>query len=174
MHQKAAQAVTKLTSEDIDWLGIHGTRINAHLFRAIFYKEAHPVIITNPKTKIPRTKSIVIAAGMRPGASTDYRAVLIAKQLGTRRVVNLSNIDYVYTKDPKRYKNAEPIKEMTWSAFRKLLPKKWDPGAHAPFDPIAAKEAQKLNLEVAIINGNKLAELEKYLIGKRFRGTLIN
>jgi len=173
-YQKAARNLTTLTPVDIDWLGIHATRLNAHLLRTIFHKEAHPVIIKNPNNA-PRTrKHIIIAAGWKPGASTDYDAVLIAKTLGIKRMVNLSNIDYVYDKDPKKYKAAKPIKTMKWNKFRQLLPKKWDPGLNAPFDPIAAREAEKLGMEVAIINGNKIERFTSYLKGRLFSGTIIN
>lgn len=172
-YQHAADAVTPLTRDDLDWLGIHATRMNGHLLRAVFHKQAHPVMITDPTEKICAKESVIIAAGWKPGASTDYDAVLIAKQLGAKKLVNLSNIDYAYTKDPKKYKTAEKITEASWSEFRKLLPKKWDPGLSSPFDPIASKEAEKLGLEVAIINGAKLGELEKYLEKKPFRGTVI-
>ena len=44
----AAKAVSDLDNEDLDWLGIHATRLNGHLLRTIFKKTAHPVMITNP------------------------------------------------------------------------------------------------------------------------------
>jgi uridylate kinase len=172
-YQKAADELTNLTKEDIDWLGIHATRLNAQLLRAIFYKQAHPVIIKDPTRKITTNKEVIIAAGWKPGWSTDYDAVLLGKNLKARRVINLSNINYVYDKDPRRFPDAKPFKKMSWSEIRAILPKKWDPGLNAPFDPIAAKEAERLKLEVAIINGKKLAEVEKYLDGKPFTGTVI-
>src|SRR5262245_17399859 len=35
----------ELTREDLDWLGIHSSRLNAHLVRTIFRDIAHPYII---------------------------------------------------------------------------------------------------------------------------------
>lgn len=173
-YQQAADKVTTLTDEDLDWLGIHATRLNAHLLRAIFYKNAHPVIITNPKgDRLPQNKPILIAAGFRPGASTDLRAVELAERLGAQKLVNLSNIDYAYENNPRKFKNAKPIKETDWASFRKLLPQRWNPGLSAPFDPVAAKLAQNLNVEVAIINGKKLSQFKNYLADKPFIGTRI-
>lgn len=172
-YQEAARALTNLTNEDIDWLGIHGTRINAHLLRAIFYKEAHPRIIKNPRKKIKFKESVLIAAGWKPGFSTDYDAVLLAKNLGAKKIVNLTNIDYVYNKNPKKFSDARPIKKISWAEFRKMIPDHWDPGLHSPFDPIASREAEKLDLEVVIINGNKLENFKNYLTNKKFLGTKI-
>lgn len=173
-YQEAGRKVSKLSNEDLDWLGIHSTRLNAHLLRTIFYKEAHPVIVTNPlKDSLPKSASLIVAAGFKPGGSTDLRAVQLAKRLGSEKLVNLTNTDGVYDKDPQKYKRVKLLKELDWKSFRKLLPKKWDPGLSSPFDPVAAKEAERLNLEVAIMNGNDLKQLEKYLNGKSFKGTVI-
>lgn len=169
----AANALEGLTREDLDWLGIHATRLNGHLLRTIFYKHAHPVVIKNPRRKVTATEPLVIAAGWKPGWSTDYCAVLMARTLGAKKLVNLSDIDYVYDKDPKQFGNAEPIYEISWKDFRKLIPKQWDPGIHTPFDPVASKEAQKLGLEIAMINGFHLNEFENYLRGEKFVGTII-
>lgn len=172
-YQKAAKFLTDLTKEDIDWLGIHATRINAHLLRSIFYEFAHPKIIKNPLEKIEFKEKILIAAGWKPGFSTDYCAVLLAKNLGIKKLVNLTNVDYVYDKDPRKFKDALPIKQLSWAKFRELLPNKWDPGLNLPLDPIGATKAQKIKLEVAIINGKNLKSLENYLGNKDFIGTKI-
>jgi len=173
-YQSAASAVTKLSQVDLDWLGIHATRLNAQLLRNIFVGYAHPQVIKNPTIDIDAEEPIIIAAGWQPGFSTDHDAVLIAKNLGATRLVNLSNIDYVYDKDPKRYPDAKKIEKISWAEFRKIIPDHWDPGLSSPFDPIAAKEAETLGLEVAIINGAKLNEFSNYLDGKPFVGTVIS
>lgn len=174
-YQDAARKVSTLTSEDLDWLGLHATRLNGHLLRTIFRDVAHPVIITNPDEvlDIPKSAKLIVAAGYRPGASTDLRAVQIAVHLGATRLINLSNIDYAYDKDPNKHKDAHPIKHIDWSSFRTLLPDHWDPGLSSPFDPIAAREAEKCGIEVAIINGTKLTQVEKYIEGKKFLGTQV-
>ena len=175
-YQDAAGSLHSLDKEDLDWIGIHATRLNGHLLRTIFKDMAYPVMITNPDEILdaPRDSKVIIAAGYRPGCSTDLRAVQIAKLVGASKVVNLSNIDYVYTSDPKNDPTAQPIKEITWSEFRKLIPTEWDPGLSSPFDPIAAREAEGNNIEVACINGARLDELQKYLNNELFTGTKIH
>ena len=172
-YQQAAEAIGELVNEDLDWLGIHTTRLNGHLLRTIFHDIAFPALIKSPHKKVKTDKSVIIAAGWKPGWSTDYVAVRIAKNMGAKRLVNLSNIDYAYDKDPNKFKDAVRIKEIDWKAFRTLLPTEWTPGLSAPFDPIAAAEADKSGIEVAIINGSRLAQVEKYLEGKAFTGTKI-
>jgi uridylate kinase len=174
-YQDAASTVSTLTPDDLDWLGLHATRLNGHLLRTIFRDIAYPVIITNPDEvlDVPKRAKLIVAAGYRPGASTDLRAVQIAHHLGAKRLINLSNIDYAYDKDPSTHKDAKPIKTSDWATFRALLPDHWDPGLSSPFDPIAAREAQKVGMEVAIINGSQLAQVTRYLDNKSFAGTRI-
>ena len=173
-YQEAANAVTPLSPQDTDWIGIHSTRLNSQLLRNIFVGYAHPQVVHNPTLDIESDEPIIIASGWQPGCSTDYDAVLIAKNLGARRLVNLSNIDYVYDKDPRRYPDAKKIERTTWAEFRKIIPDRWDPGLSSPFDPIAAKEAEALGLEVAIINGAHLEEFSHYLDNTPFVGTTIS
>ena len=174
-YQEAASAVTSLTPSDLDWIGIHSTRLNGHLLRTIFSDYAHPVMITNPDEvlDVPPEASLIVAAGYRPGASTDLRAVQIAARCGATKVVNLSNIDYVYDSDPRENPEAKRFERLSWAEYRKLVPEEWDPGLSSPFDPVAAKEAEKVGIEVAIINGAKLGEFSNYLAGRPFAGTVI-
>lgn len=173
-YQEAANSVTPLSQFDLDWIGIHSTRLNGQLLRNVFVGYAHPQVIKNPTIDIDADEPVIIAAGWQPGCSTDYDAVLIAKNLGARRLANLSNIDFVYTADPKKHPGATKIEKISWAEFRKIIPDHWDPGLSSPFDPIAAKEAESLGLEVAIINGANLEEFSNYLDSKPFVGTVIS
>lgn len=175
-YQDAASEVATLDPEDLDWMGIHATRLNGHLLRTIFRDTAYPTIITNPDEviDIPRHTPLIIAAGYRPGASTDLRAIEIAERRSVTRVLNLSNIDHVYSEDPKKNPHAEKFDDMTWKKFLSLIPDSWNPGLSTPFDPIAARKASILNIEVAVINGTRIDEIKKYLHNLPFSGTRIH
>jgi len=172
-YQNAAKDIAGLTGDDLDWLGIHATRINAHLIRTIFRGLANARVIKNPTEKIIFKEKILVAAGWKPGFSTDYDAVLLAKQFNVKKIINLSNIDFVYDKDPRKFKDARKIENISWKNFRKIVGDKWDPGLNAPFDPVASKESEKLGLEVAIMNGKNLENIENYLNARKFIGTII-
>jgi uridylate kinase len=171
-YQDAARALGELSSNDLDWLGIHATRLNGHLLRSIFRAEAHPQLIDDPTDPVPAA-DVVIAAGWQPGWSTDYVATKIAKTVGATRLANISSVDSIYTADPKLDPTAAKIEKITWTKFRTLIPDTWDPGLNAPFDPVAAEEAQEAGMEVAII-GRDLTQFEAYLSGNTFKGTLIS
>lgn len=173
LYQKAAAKIVKLTYEDMDWLGIHTTRLNAHLLRTIFRKVAYPVILDDPKKPIKNNWKLLIASGWRPGWSTDYIAVLLAKRFEIKEIINAGDTPFVYNKDCDKYKNTISIKKISWKDYRKLIASRWIPGYSCPFDPIASKEAQKLKIRTLIIKGTELKNLEKVLSGKKFKGTII-
>lgn len=175
-YQDAAAKVTELNPEDLDWIGLHATRLNGHLLRTVFRDTAYPEMITNPDDiiDVPKDSPLVIAAGYRPGSSTDLRAVQIAINCKATKVINLSNIDYVYTDDPRKNSDAKKIENIAWSEFMKLIPTEWNPGLSSPFDPVAARTAEAHKIEVSIINGQKIEEVRKYLNNEPFIGTVVH
>ncbi|OGL61974.1 hypothetical protein A3C09_01440 [Candidatus Uhrbacteria bacterium RIFCSPHIGHO2_02_FULL_47_44] len=173
-YQDAARRVGKLTRDDIDWLGIHATRLNGHLMRTVLRDIANPIMVKDPTRPIGKwTEPVLVAAGWKPGWSTDYVATRLAKKVGATTIANLSNIDYVYTKDPNKFRNAKKIESISWKAFRKMVGDVWDPGMNVPFDPIASKLAEQCKMHVAIVNGTNIKNLDRLLSGKSFEGTQI-
>ena len=164
-----------LNEDDLDWLGIHATRLNAHLLRTIFQDIAHLRIIDDYKRKLEDwNEPIVIGAGWKPGWSTDYDAVVLARDYGAHLIINMSNIDHVYDGDPRESNEVKLISKTTWDEFIKLVPSKWSPGMNVPFDPVAAQLAKKLDLTVVIANGEKFDNLNKIIEGEdAFVGTTI-
>jgi uridylate kinase len=172
-YNEAVEGIVVPTTTDLDWLGIAVTRLNAEFLRISFGELAHSAIIMNPDI-IPETdKPIILGAGWKPGNSSDLAAVHSAKSVGAKKVINLSNIDYAYDKDPKQFPEAKKIKQSSWADFRAILPTEWKPGLSSPFDPIAAEKAEALGLEVVIMNGKNIENLKKYLDGGEFVGTVI-
>ncbi|MBW2966238.1 UMP kinase [Candidatus Woesearchaeota archaeon] len=171
LYQKAASSVVKLDTEDLDWIGIHSTRLNAHLIKTIFSDVGYKRIIKNPNEKV-RFDKVLVAAGWKPGFSTDYDAVILAKHYRAKTVVNMTNIDYLYNKNPKEYKGARKIEKIDWKGFRKIIGNKWIPGMNVPFDPIAAKEAQRLKLKLILI-GKNLNNFKNFLDNKKFKGSVV-
>jgi len=163
----------KLTGDDLDWLGIHVTRLNAHLFRTIFRDLAHPKIIDNydyiEKPKDP----IIIASGSKPGWSTDYNAVILANDYNIKKIIKMSNTEYVCDKDPRTNPDAKKYDKISWKRFREIVGDTWVPGKSTPFDPVASKAADEAGMKVYYLHGNDLANLEKAIDGKKFIGTII-
>lgn len=163
-----------LSEEDLDWLGIHATRFNAHLLRTIFQDIANPRVVINYEKKIANWREpVAIGAGWKPGWSTDYDAVILARDYRANIIINLSNIESVFDRDPKKFKDAKPIAKMTWDEMEKIVGDKWTPGLNIPFDPIATQLAKKLGLTMIIASGHDFENLDNIIEGEPFRGTVI-
>jgi uridylate kinase len=173
-YQAAAKELSTPSHEDLDWIGIASLKLNAELLRVIFGEHANEKVIFNPSEEFPFEKSIVIGAAYKPGQSTDWDAVLGAKNVGAKKIINLSNTDYVYDSDPKKNPNAKKIDKISWSEYRKLIPVEWNPGLNSPFDPVASKMAEEEGMEVAIMNGKPIDNLANYLEAREFLGTTIS
>src|SRR6266700_72456 len=163
----------ELTHEDMDWLGVHGTTLNAHLVRTIFRDIAHPKVIRHYDIIRKVYEPVVVASGWKPGWSTDYCAILLCEDYGVKSVINLSNTEQVYNKDPREFSDAKPLSKLTWEQMREIVGDTWKPGLHAPFDPIAAQKAQELGIKVVVMSGSNLENVDNYLEGKPFKGTTI-
>ncbi len=173
-YQKAAHRVFKINDEDKDWLGIHATRLNAHLLRTIFREVADPVVIDSHHKSRKLRYKVAIASGWRPGWSTDYIAVALAVSLKISEVIVAGKPAHVYDKDPHKNDGAKELPELTWKEYRRLIPVKWKPGLHSPVDPVAAKLAEQRKIKAIIISGKDLKNLSNLLDGKEFRGTIIS
>jgi len=194
--QSAASKVSRVSSDDKDWIGIHTTRLNAQLLRTIFKDVADPEIIDAKEKSSERAKTseaqphtnsrqrfsggvkklnypITIGSGWRPGWSTDFVSAQIATDFGVKEFVNAGKPAYVFEKDPQKFPKAKKFEKLSWSEYRKLIPSKWIPGFNSPVDPIAAKLCQKEKLAAIVINGKNLKNFENLLSGKNFEGTII-
>ncbi len=172
-YQSAAAEVVTMSNTDLDQLGIYSTVFNAQFVRMLFGKAAHTTIVENPTKKMKTNKKIMIGAGWKPGCSTDNDAVLLAKTYGAKEIINLSNIDYVYESDPKINPLAKKLERVSWKELRQIIGSRWTPGANVPFDPVAAKTAEKLKLKVSFVKGTNLDEVKKVVRGEECKGTVI-
>ena len=173
-YQDVAKELADPKHDDLDWIGIAALKLNAELLRVVFGEYAHDKVISNLSANFNFNKPIVVGSAYEPGQSTDWDAVLGAKTLGAKKIINLSNTDYVYDSDPKVNPNARKIEKISWNEYRNLIPKEWNPGLNTPFDPIASKMAEREKIEVIIMNGKPVDNLAKCLNGEEFNGTVIS
>ena len=173
IYQEKLSQIVGNKKDVLDWMGIYSTQINAQFLRLAFDGMCHSDIIKNPSDVVDFKNNIVIISGCVPGFSTDMDAVLVAEKIGAKKIINLSNIPFVYDSDPKKNINAKKFEKMSWSEYRKIITDKWTPGMSVPFDPIASEKAESLNMEVIFIDGKDLLSLNNYLTSGNFIGTLI-
>jgi uridylate kinase len=149
------------------------TRLNAQLVKGLLGSLCPQDVVTDPTSLSVFAGKALVAAGWKPGFSTDYDAVLLAERFGADRVLNLSNIAKVYTADPRTDPRARPIDSISWADFRAIVGDEWSPGKNLPFDPVATRKAAELGLSVICAAGRDLDNLRRILEGQSFVGTLI-
>jgi uridylate kinase len=163
-----------ISNDQADWIGVMATRLNAQLVKAVMGDYCTQEVVTDPSRVGPLVGRVLVAAGWKPGFSSDYDAVLLAERFQADRVINLSNIAQVYTGDPRKNPDAKPIDRISWADFRALVGDEWTPGKNVPFDPVASRHAARIGLEVICAAGKDLDNLKKLLTGKDFLGTVIS
>ena len=178
-YQKSATQISSISEKDLDWIGIHATRLNAHLLRTVFAKEAHPVVIDHdPSEKEVNMlkashKRLFFASGWRPGWSTDYIAVALAHKFGSKEVIIAKDTGFVYDINPRKNPKAKAIKSISWAQYKKIIPSVWSPGLSSPVDPVATRLAETKGIKAKILKAADLQNFASAITGKSFTGTLI-
>jgi uridylate kinase len=173
-YQKAYGAIVpEEQSAESDWIGIMATRLNAQLLRAIFADLCKMDVVYDPTRVTEFPGNIMVASGWKPGFSTDNDAVLLAERFAAKVVINLSNIEKVYTADPRSDPEAKPLDAISWDDFRAMVGDEWVPGKNTPFDPVASKHAQKAGIAVYCIGGRNIENIRAALTEGEFVGTKI-
>ena len=179
VYQNAYNEVAEKTglgaqANSADWIGIMATRINAQLLKACFGDYCKNDVVYNPTAEnLAFDGQVLVASGWKPGFSTDTDAVYLGEKLDGKTIVNLSNIEKVYTEDPRKNPDAKPLDTITWTDFRKMVGDEWTPGKNCPFDPIASKKAQELGMTVICAGGKNIANIKAILEDKEYIGTTI-
>jgi uridylate kinase len=173
--QNAYKAVCAdaVSDQEADWIGIMATRLNAQLVKAVMAEWCSQEVVTDPTVSQPISGRVLVAAGWKPGFSSDNDAVLLAGRFNAKTVINLSNIEKVYTSDPRKDPAARPLDRISWDDFRAMVGDTWVPGTNVPFDPVASRHAQELGLKVICAAGKNLENLKNIVRGRDFIGTTI-
>ncbi len=173
---KDVAGATGLVSENdaADWIGIMATRINAQLVKACFGSYCKNDVVYNPTLdNLQFDGQVLVAAGWKPGFSTDTDAVYLGEKFDAKTILNLSNIEKVYTDDPKKNPDAKPLDTISWADFRKMVGDEWTPGKNCPFDPIASKKASELGMKVICAGGKNIPNIQAILNDQDYIGTTI-
>ncbi len=167
------EASPSAPSEDLDWVGIAATRVNGELVRRILRPWCVENLVTDPTAVAVFAGRVMVAAGWKPGFSTDNDAVVLAQRFSAARVINLSNIAMVYSADPRTNTDARPLQKLTWKEMLGIVGGEWTPGKNTPFDATAAQAAAASGIRVVFAEGRNLENLLKILTGGNYVGTTV-
>jgi len=155
-----------------DRIGIMASRINASLFLGDY---SYPKVAESVEEAVIASSSypVVLMGGTEPGHTTDAVSLLIAERIGEKRVINMTSVGGVYSKDPKKYKDAELIRRMSYKDAQEMfLNRDMNAGLNLPFDLISIKIAERSRIEICII-GKNIEDLKRAIINGECQGTII-
>jgi len=116
-------------------------------------------------------KTTGVIGGIAPGRSTDANAAIAASIIKADMLVKMTNVDGIYDKDPKKYKDT---KLFTKIKFSELKPKeRTGPVDYGVLDPLCIETIKKHKIKSFVISGENPENLLKAIKGQQL-GTLIS
>lgn len=160
-----------------DDIGIEVTRINAKLLLSALGDAAYQRVPHNFQEALEFASSgkIIVMGGTEPAHSTDAVSAILAEYVHADKLINLTSVDGMYTKDPNKYDDAELVSEITATDLLDFLNgKDIKAGTYEFFDTTAVQMIKRSNLETVIANGNEPENLIKAINGEDIGTKVIN
>ena len=166
--------------EELDRIGVAATRLNAQILASVLY--AHGA---NVNREIPTTVAAAIAllgehqimvmGGTTPGHSTDFVAASLAVAANANRLVIATNVDGVYSTDPKRDPEAKRLAELTFDDLLGIVGETaWTTaGSPGVVDGPATLVLAENAMTTCVVLGTDLDEVMKAATGEPFHGSII-
>ncbi len=158
----------------LDEIGISVSRLNALVLATSLGSLSESFV---PKSLLEVTealgagKRIVVLGGLHPGQSTNAVGALVAEKLRADRFVNATDVDAVYTKDPRKHRDARRLERVTPGELSKILGEEsMKAGGYDLMDPVALKLIERSKINTWII---KCAprQISAALSGTKIEGT---
>ena len=165
------------TEVELDEIGIDVTRLHARLLAG----RIGPPTPSHPPTSVAQAiheihrVSPVVLGGTEPGHTTDGVAALIAVRLRAARLVNATNVDGIYDRDPRTSRRARLLKELSWAEFGELVRRSTtgEAGQEFLFDRLGADALARAGIPLRVVHGRDLDNLEAAIRGRPFEGSRV-
>jgi len=161
---------------DQDHIGIAATRLNAQLLISALgdLAEPAPVTVFEKAVRAMLRDKIPVMGGTTPGQTTDAVAAMLAQASKSELLIFFTNVDGVYTADPKVDPKAKKIVRMSADELARLVgSEEFKPGMKAIMDPVAVKLIQRANMETLVMGSHEIKRLPEILNGAKHTGTII-
>ena len=152
-----------------DDIGIEVTRINAKLMLSALGDAAYQRVPHNfqEALEFSATGKIIVMGGTEPAHSTDAVSAILAEYIQADKLINLTSVDGMYTKDPNKFDDAELVPEITATDLLEFLSgKEVKAGTYEFFDKTAVEMIKRSDLETIITNGFEPENLIKAVNGE--------
>lgn len=156
--------------------GIGTTRMNARFLTYIFGKDANEGIPHDMKqvSRLLAKNNPVFCGALRYAdkETSDATSAKLANFFNCE-FINLTLVPGLFTKNPLEHKDAKSIPKISWQDFYERANKlKYKPGQHFVLDQSASRIIKDYKIKTYIL-GKDLRQLDNFLSGKKFKGTII-
>jgi uridylate kinase len=166
-----------LTEVELDEVGIDVTRLHARLLAAEVGGPTPTHVPTTVAQAVHdlRFASPVVMGGTEPGHTTDGVAALLAVRVRAARLVNATNVNGVYDRDPRTASDARRIPRIAWGEFARMVAETTggEAGQSGVFDGLGAGLLLRAGIPLSVVDGRDLPNLRAAVRGAPFEGTLV-
>ncbi len=164
------------TTYQLDEMGIAVSRINAQLLNIALGDASNGKVYLTAEECADNAKigKVSVMGGTEPGHTTDAVAAMIAKAINADRIVNASNVDAVYTDDPRKNPDAKRLTKMSIKELKDIVYDEHDACKSSVFDPLGVKIAMENKIDILMVSGRDLEELRNAILGKEIKGTYVD
>jgi len=169
--RKYIEAARKLGASETlcDQIGILVARLNAQLLITSLGDSAYPEVPESIEElrHFFEVGKVVVMGGLQPGHSTNAVAALAAETIGASLLINVTNVDGVYTADPKKDPKAKKIDEISTDKLLSLTSSKHiSAGSYELMDPVSVRIIERSHIPTWIVSGEDLENIVRVMKGE--------
>jgi len=159
----------------LDEIGIMVSRVNAFVLSSSLGELSATSV---PHTLIEVVEAMkgaraVVLGGLHPGQSTNAVGTLVAEKLKAKKFVNATDVDGVYTRDPRKFEDAKRLDVVTPKELSKIIgSESMAAGAYDLMDPVALKLIERSQIHTWIVKCEAKI-IEAALLDRKVVGTEI-
>ncbi len=160
----------------LDLVGIDCTRLNARILIAALGSVAYPGVpaTVHDAVEVARDHPIVVMGGTHPGQTTDAVTAMLAEMTEAEELLILTNVDGVYTADPRKDPSAERLPAITTRRLLEIVDTgEYEAGSSTVLDAVAARLVHMAGITTKVLDGRDLEQVRSALAGRDFHGTLV-
>lgn len=157
-----------------DQIGIEISRLNAYLLISLLGNSAYSALPTTIRDvkRLFQSGKIVVMGGLTPGHSTTAVGAIAAEAIKADRYIISSDVDGIYTTDPKLHRNAKKLEEVTTTQILKMIANKQLWAGSYQLDFVALKIIERSRIPTYFIDGRNTSSLLRVVGGEKI-GTYI-
>ena len=166
----------KSTDYSCHRIGIEATRMNARLLTValgdISDPDPHPDFESAVRAML-RGK-VPVMGGTIPGHTTDAVAAMLARASYSGMLLYFTDVDGVYSADPKLDPKAKKFDRISTSDLSKLVGEKVEPGMRTILDPVCVGLIERASFKAMVLGKHEIPRLPEIVSAGKHSGTEIS